>query len=106
MTHARVKGAGVAEEPWAQLGDAISAIRAELQQAEHDGREQPLKLRTGPVELEFTVAVRAEGKGKAKVFVLPWALAAEADPSRERAHRIKLTLQPVNQHGHDNHISQ
>src|SRR5258708_36766836 len=105
MTHARVKGAGVAEEPWAQLGDAISAIRAELQQAEHDGREQPLKLRTGPVELEFTVAVRAEGKGKAKVFVLPWALEAEAGRSRERTHRIKLTPHPRHEHGRDKKIS-
>jgi NTP-dependent ternary system trypsin peptidase co-occuring protein len=95
----------VAEEPWAQLGDAISAIRAQLQQAEDDGRDQTLKFRTGPVELEFTVQVKAEGKGKAKVFVLPWTAEAEAGASRDRLHRIKMTLHPVDEHGQDKKIA-
>ena len=93
------------EEPWAQLGDAISAIRAQLQQAEDDGRDEPLKFRAGPVELEFTVEVKAEGKGKAKVFVLPWTVEAEAGGSRDRLHRIKLTLHPVDEHGEDKKIA-
>ena len=93
------------EEPWAQLGDAINAIRAELERAEAEGRQSALKFRTGPVELEFTVEVKAEGRGTAKVFVLPWSVQAEAGAARDRLHRLKLTLQPVDDHGHDRQIS-
>ena len=95
----------MAEEPWAQLGEAISAIRAQLQQAEDEGRDEPLKFRTGPVELEFSVEVKADGKGTAKVFVLPWTVEAQVGGARDRQHRIKLTLQPVDEHGEDKKIA-
>lgn len=95
----------MAEEPWALLGDAIGAVRAELARAEAEGRESPLKFRTGPVELEFTVEVRAEGGGKAKIFVLPWSAEVHAEASRARMHRLKLTLQPIDEKGHNRKIS-
>lgn len=88
-------------EPWAQLGDAVGAVRAELARAEEEGRESSLKFRTGAVELEFTVEVRVEGAGKAKVFVLPWSAEVEAGAARSRLHRLKLTLQPVDGRGRD-----
>ena len=91
------------DEPWAQLGDAVSAIRAELARAEEEGRNSGVRFRTGPVELEFTVDVTVGGTGRAKVFVLP--LSADASASRERMHRIRLTLQPVDEHGRDKKIS-
>jgi hypothetical protein len=95
----------MAEEPWALLGDAIGAIRAELERAEAEGRDSSLKFRTGPVELELTVEVRAEGGGKAKVFVLPWSAEAHVEASRGRTQRLKLTLQPVDERGRDRIIS-
>jgi hypothetical protein len=92
-------------EPWAQLGDAIGAVRAELARAEEQGRDSSLKFRTGPVELEFTVEVKADARGAAKVFVLPWSAQVEAGAARDRLHRLKLTLQPVDEHGRDRRIS-
>lgn len=93
------------EQPWAQLGEAIGAIREELQRAEEGGRGKPLTFRTGPVELEFSVEVRNDGKGRAKVFVLPWTVEGEAGTSRGRVHRIKLTLHPIDEHGKDKVIA-
>ncbi|MFE9476296.1 trypco2 family protein [Streptomyces griseofuscus] len=93
------------QEPWAELGETISAIRAELQGAMEAGREESLKFRTGPVELEFTVEVKKDGGAKAKVFVLPWTVEAHGAASVGRTHRIKLTLQPVDGDDNDLRIS-
>ncbi|WP_438484458.1 trypco2 family protein [Streptomyces sp. S186] len=93
----------MSREPWAELGETISAIRAELQGAMEAGAQDSLRFRTGPVELEFTVEVKKDGGAKAKVFVLPWSVEAHAAGSVGRTHRVKLTLQPVD--GGDNDLT-
>lgn len=85
----------MSQQPWAELGETVSAIRAQLQQAMEEGEGNPLRFRTGPVELEFTVEVRKEAEGKAKILVLPWSAEARASVSADAVHRVKLTLQPV-----------
>ncbi|MCD7440991.1 hypothetical protein K4B79_22540 [Streptomyces lincolnensis] len=92
------------QELWAELGETVSAIRAQLQQAMDEGVGHALQFRTGPVELEFSVEVRKEGEAKAKVFVLPWSAEARAAVSADAVHRIKLTLQPVDATGADARI--
>jgi hypothetical protein len=95
----------MSQEPWAELGETVSAIRAQLQQALDEGAEQSLKFRTGPVELEFSIEVRKEGEAKAKVFVLPWAAEARGAASSAATNRIKLTLQPIDATGADAHVA-
>ena len=92
------------DEPWAELGETVSAIRVQLQQALAEGEGQPLKFRTGPVELEFSVAVRKEGEARAKVFVLPWSAEARGTTGADTLHRISLTLQPIDAAGEDARI--
>ncbi|MEU9213425.1 trypco2 family protein [Streptomyces sp. NPDC048415] len=92
------------QEPWAELGETVSVIRAQLQQAMDEGAEQALKFRTGPVELEFPIGVRKEGEAKAKVFVLPWSAEARGTVSADSVHRIKFTLQPIDDAGVDARI--
>jgi hypothetical protein len=91
----------VSQEPWAELGETVSAIRAQLQQALEEGGDDSLKFRTGPVELEFSIEVRKDGEAKARILVLPWSAEARAAASSDRLHRIKLTLQPVDESGGD-----
>lgn len=93
-----------AHEPWAELGAAVSAVREQLQLAMEAGKDEQLKFRTGPVELEFAVEIRKEGEAKARVFVLPWNLEARGSLGSGRTHRVKLTLQPVDEHGRDARI--
>lgn len=97
----------MSNEAWAELGDAVSAIRAELQKAADEGNGKPLQFRAGPVELEFTVAVKKEAGGKARIFVAPWASAeANGKYGADTTHRLKLTLQPVDgATGQDSQIS-
>lgn len=83
------------QEPWAELGEAISAIRAQLQQAMEEGAGEALRFRTGPVELELSVTVRKEGEAGAKVFVVPWSGEARAQAGTEAVNRVKFTMQPI-----------
>lgn len=92
-------------EVWAELGETVSAIRSQLQQAMDEGADKALQFRSGPVELEFTVAVRKEGEAKAKVFVLPWSAETRVALSADAVHRIKFTMQPVDGVGTDALIS-
>lgn len=88
------------DETWTGLADAITAIRAELQKA--IAPEEGLRFRAGTVELEFTVDVRTDAHGKVKVTLLPW-LGAEggAAHSSGTAHRLKVSLQPIDAAGED-----
>ncbi|MCI3932040.1 trypco2 family protein [Streptomyces sp. AN091965] len=89
------------ETSWAGLAEAIGAVRAELRRAEEAGRDENVRFRTGPVELEFSVDVRKEGEARAKVFVLPFGAEAKGARSTGATHRLKVTLQPVDGAGED-----
>ncbi|MEU6237978.1 trypco2 family protein [Kitasatospora sp. NPDC047058] len=93
-------------EPWAELGETVSAIRTQLQQAMEEGDNRSLRFRSGPLELEFSVAVRKEGEAKARIFVLPWASAeARGAVGSDAFQRIKLTLEPIDKTGTSARIS-
>lgn len=98
-------GYDVAQEPWAELEETISAVRAALQGALAEGSGESVRFTTGPVELEFGVEVRKDGGARAKVFVLPWTVEANGSAGVAHTHRIKLTLQPVDGHGDDLRIA-
>ena len=78
------------------LADTIAAVRRELSSAQTAGQGQPVQFRTGPVELEFDVAVTRTRGGEGGVQI--WVLTLGGKLGREHAttQRIKVTLQPVN----------
>ena len=78
------------------LADTIAAVRRELSSAQTAGQGQPVQFRTGPVELEFDVAVTRTRGGEGGVQI--WVLTLGGKLEREHAttQRIKVTLQPVN----------
>lgn len=82
-------------EGWAELGEAISAIRAGIEQALADGASSPVRFELGPVELELTAAVHKDAQGTVKVTLLPWTASAKGEVSADHTQRIKLTLQPI-----------
>ena len=86
-------GNGDGEFP--SLADTITAVRRELSLAQAAGQEQAVQFRTGPVELEFDVAVTRTRGGQAGVQI--WVLTLGGKLEREHAttQRIKVTLQPV-----------
>ncbi|PWG14239.1 hypothetical protein DF268_06720 [Streptomyces sp. V2] len=93
------------QEPWAELGETISAIRSALLSALEEGEGEAVRFTAGPVELEFGVEVRKDAGARAKVFVLPWTVEANGSAGVAQTHRVKLTLQPVDGRGEDLRIS-
>ena len=77
------------------LADTIAAVRRELSAAQVAGQGQSIGFRTGPVELEFDVAVTRTRGGEGGVQI--WVLTLGGKLEREHAttQRIKVTLQPV-----------
>ncbi|QNP62973.1 trypco2 family protein [Streptomyces genisteinicus] len=88
-------------EPWVGLAEAVSAVRSELTTAMDAGRDEKLKFRAGPVEMEFAVEVKKQAEGRLKVLVLPWTAEAKGSYGTTGTHRIKVTLQPVDEDGKD-----
>jgi hypothetical protein len=97
-------GNGDGEFP--SLAETIAAVRRELGLAQAAGAGQAIQFRTGPVELEFEVAVTRTGGGEAGVKVWVLTLAAKGELAHASTQRIKVTLQPVNpQTGEDAQIT-
>lgn len=108
VTHRKTGGKHMSGTPsWAELGETISAIRTQLQQARDEAADDGpdgLMFRTGPVELEFSVEVRKEGDAKAKILVLPFLPGSAETRGALMAgtvHRLKMTLQPVDENDVD-----
>lgn len=77
-----------------ELGEVISELRRELQQAVKAGKDEPLRFELGPVELEATVAVEKGGGGGAKIRFWVIELGGNAQATQSSAQRIKLILRP------------
>jgi Trypsin-co-occurring domain 2 len=77
------------------LADTIAAVRRELSSAQAAGQGQPILFRTGPVELEFEVAVTRSGGGQAGVQLWVLTLGGKAELANATTQRIKVTMQPV-----------
>jgi Trypsin-co-occurring domain 2 len=87
---------GEGEGKLPSLADTIAAVRRELGGAQAAGEGQPVQFRTGPVELEFEVAVTRSGGGQAGVQLWVLTLGGKAELGHASTQRIKVTLQPVN----------
>ena len=77
------------------LADTIAAVRRELGSAQAAGLGQPVRFRTGPVELDFEVAVSRTGGGSAGVQVGVLTLDGKGVPAVAATQRIKVRLQPL-----------
>ena len=77
------------------LADTIAAVRRELSSAQAAGLGQPVQFRTGPVELDFEVAVSRTGGGSAGVQVGVLTLDGKGVPAVAATQRIKVRLQPL-----------
>jgi len=99
-------GVGNGDGEFPSLADTIAAVRRELSSAQTAGQGQPIQFRTGPVELEFEVAVTRSGGGEAGVQLWVLTLGGKLERGHATTQRIKVTLQPVNpETGEDAQVS-
>jgi hypothetical protein len=75
------------------IAEAVEHLRAELVAAAAGNGSGP-QFEVGPVELEFSVEMRKEGKGKAGVKAWVVSASAEGSVSKASVHRVKLVLTP------------
>ena len=87
---------GNEDSEFPSLADTIAAVRRELSSAQAAGQGQPIQFRTGPVELEFEVAVTRTRGGQARVQIWVLTLGGKLERGHATTQRIKITLQPVN----------
>ncbi|MFJ4536612.1 trypco2 family protein [Streptomyces tibetensis] len=76
------------------LADAIQSVRDQLLDAATRASHQPLLFEVGEIELEFTVELRKEVAGGAKIKAWVVEAGAEASRSAGRTHRVAFTLTP------------
>ena len=77
------------------LADAIAALRAELTSALRAGDGSDVRFELGAVELEFLVDVRRDASADLGVKFWVLSLEGKGGLSRNSQHRVKLTLQPI-----------
>jgi hypothetical protein len=77
-----------------ELGEVISELRRELQDAISKGEGQPLRFELGTIELDAIVAVEKGGGGGAKVRFWVIELGGDAKVTQSSTQHIKLALQP------------
>lgn len=75
------------------IAEAVEHLRAELVAAAAGNGSGP-RFEVGPVELEFSVEMRKEGKSKAGLKAWVVSADAEASVSKASVHRMKLVLTP------------
>ncbi|MFI1394577.1 trypco2 family protein [Streptomyces sp. NPDC020681] len=75
------------------IAEAVEHLRAQLVAAAAGSGTGP-RFEVGPVELEFSVEMRKEGKAGASVKA--WVVSADMGASLSKAsvHRVKLVLTP------------
>jgi len=83
------------------LGDAVAALRDELIDAAARGASAGVEFVVGPIELEFTVELRADAK--ARLGFKAWVLSSDVEVgvANGRTHRVKVTLAPRQAGGGD-----
>lgn len=79
-----------------ELADAIQSVRDQLLDAATRATGQPVAFEVGDIQMEFTIELRKEFKGGAKVKA--WVVEAGADATRTtgHTHKIAFTLKPRN----------
>ncbi len=77
-----------------RVSDAIGSLRRELAATRLAGAGESIRFEMGPVEMEFGLELRKEGKGElgAKFWVV--SVGASGSVGTTATHRLKLTMTP------------
>ncbi|GAA3014903.1 trypco2 family protein [Streptomyces fulvorobeus] len=77
-----------------ELADAVESIRDQLIDAATRATGLPVAFEVGEIQMEFTLELRKEAKGGAKVRAWVVEAGADASLSAARTHRVAFTLTP------------
>ncbi|MFJ2743479.1 trypco2 family protein [Streptomyces sp. NPDC087440] len=78
-----------------ELADAVESIRSQLMRAAARSAGKEIAFTVGDIQMEFTVELRREVKGGAKVKAWVVEAGTDAGLATGRTHKVALTLTPV-----------
>lgn len=78
-----------------ELSDVIRELRVELDRARVAAQGEDLLFELGPIELEVTVGLEAEGGAGAKVRFWVIELGGDVRATSASTQRVRLTLHPT-----------
>jgi hypothetical protein len=81
------------------LAKAIEDLRAELLNAVSKGKNQDLRFKLDPVELELSLGMTWKGGANAGVKFWVLEIGAKGEVERAASHKLKLKLTPVDKNG-------
>jgi hypothetical protein len=84
-----------------ELAVAIGQVREQIALAIEQGKDSPVAFRAGPVEIEFEVTFSSMVGGDAGVRVWVVSVGGKGETARANAHRLKVSLTPVDRAGGD-----
>jgi hypothetical protein len=76
------------------LADAVRALRAELNRAIEQGRDEALRFELGKVEMEFGLEIGKESAGDAGIRFWVVSLGAKHGRTSAATHRVTIELTP------------
>jgi hypothetical protein len=76
------------------LADAVRALRAELNAAVEEGRDEAIRFELGTVQMEFLVEVAKEAGADAGIRFWVVSLGAKGGVTSTSTHRVTLELTP------------
>lgn len=79
-----------------ELSAVIGRIRDELERAQAEGAESPMKFLVEKVSVEFAVQIRREANAKAGLRIGVVTVDGGGSASRDTTHRVSVELKPHN----------
>ncbi|MER5580941.1 trypco2 family protein [Streptomyces asoensis] len=79
-----------------ELADAVQAIRDGLMAATNRGSGSPLRFELGDIQMEFSVELRRDVRGKGGVKAWIADVSVEGGAASTRVQKISFTLKPKN----------
>ena len=81
------------------VADAIKQLRAQLEDAQHEGIGKGLRFLARSVEVELAIVFKTEAEGGAGVKAWFLDVSGKAKTADETTHKVKLVLEPVDRDG-------
>lgn len=81
------------------ISEAIKQLRAQLEDAQCEGRGKGLRFLAKNVEVELAIVFKAETEGSAGIKAWFLDVSGKAKAADETTHKVKLVLEPVGRDG-------
>jgi Trypsin-co-occurring domain 2 len=87
------------------LGDLIMQLRRELEAAQQDDPEHPIRFGVGPIELETTLSVTKAQEGDVGLVLKVLSLGGKRSSEGSNTTRVHLILTPTDSRSADQNLT-